>query len=196
MLKLYHCPRTRASRIVWLLEEIGEPYVLEQVDVMADEGAPESYRAIHPLKKVPALDHDGEIVTESAAICLYLSDAFPGAGLGPRVGERGRGAYLSWLAYYAGVMEPALMCKAVNAQGFSPKSAGWGDPELAGKRLADTLEHNPYILGERFSTVDVLIGSTCQIAARLLPATDAIEAYKQRLAARPAFQRAQEREAA
>ncbi|MGC1304661.1 MAG: glutathione S-transferase family protein [Caulobacteraceae bacterium] len=196
MLKLYHCPRTRSSRIVWLLEEIGEPFTVETVDVRAEGGAPESYRAIHPLKKVPALEHDGEVVTESAAICLYLSDAFPHAELGPRVGERGRGAYLSWLTYYAGVIEPALMEKAFGVQGFKPFSTGWGDPELTCQRLAATLEKSPYILGDRFSTVDVLIGSTCQIAGSLLPKTDAIEAYKQRLAARPAFQRAQEKEAA
>jgi glutathione S-transferase len=196
MLKLYHCPKTRSSRIVWLLEEIGEPYSLEVVDIRASGGAPESYRAVHPLKKVPALDHDGEIVTESAAICLYLSDTFPKAGLGPQVGEAGRGAYLSWLAYYAGAVEPALMTKAVNAQGFSTISAGWGDPELMCQRLADAVEKSPYILGDRFSTVDILIGSTFQIAGGLLPKTDAIEAYKQRLASRPAFLRGMEKEAA
>jgi glutathione S-transferase len=187
MLKLYHCPKTRSSRFVWLLEEIGEPYTLEIIDIRAEGGAPESYRAIHPLKKVPALEHDGEIVTESAAIALYLTDTFPKAGLGPQVGERGRGQYLSWLAYYAGVVEPALMAKAVNAQGYNKVSAGWGDPELMCQRLAEAVEKHPYILGDRFSTVDVLIGSTFQIAGQFLPQTEAVEAYKQRLAARPAF---------
>ncbi len=196
MLKLYHCPKTRSSRFVWLLEEIGEPYTLEIIDIRAEGGAPESYRAIHPLKKVPALEHNGEIVTESAAIALYLSDTFPKAGLGPQVGEPGRGQYLSWLAYYAGVVEPALMSKAANAQGFSKVSAGWGDPELMCQRLAETVEKHPYILGDRFSAVDVLIGSTFQIAGQLLPKTDAIEAYKQRLAARPAFLSGMQKEAA
>ena len=157
---------------------------------------PESYRAIHPLKKVPALQHDGEIVTESAAICLYLSDAFPAAGLGPLAGEAGRGPYLSWLAYYAGVVEPALMVKAVGATGFSPLSAAWGDPDLMIKRLEDTLAVGPYVLGERFTTVDVLIGSTFQWAGRLLPKTEAVESYKARLMSRPAFLRALEKDAA
>ncbi len=196
MLKLYHSPQTRSSRIVWLLEEIGVPYEIAYLDIRAEGGAPESYRAIHPLKKVPALDHDGEIVTESAAICLYLSDAFPAAGLGPRAGEAGRGAYLSWLAYYAGVIEPALMVKAVGATGFSPLSAAWGDPDLMIKRLEDTLAAGPYVLGKRFTTVDVLVGSTFQWAARLLPKTDAVEAYKARLMSRPAFLRSLERDAA
>ena len=190
MLKLYHSPQTRSSRMVWLLEEIGEPYEIEYLDVRAEGGLPESYRAVHPLKKVPALQHDGETITESAAICLYLSDAFPKAGLGPRVGEPGRGAYLTWLAYYAGVIEPALMVKAVNATGFSTMSAAWGDPETAIKHLADTLQAHPYVLGDHFTAVDVLIGSTFQWAGRLLPSGEAVDAYKARLSSRPAFQRA------
>ena len=196
MLKLYHSPQTRSSRMIWLLEEIGAPYEIEYLDIRAEGGAPESYRAIHPLKKVPALQHDGETITESAAICLYLSDAFPDAGLGPRAGEPGRGAYLSWLAYYAGVVEPALMVKAVGAQGFSPLSAAWGDPELMVQRLAETLEAGPYVLGERFTTADILIGSTFQWAGKHLPKTAAVEAYKARLMARPAFQRSLEKDAA
>jgi glutathione S-transferase len=196
MIKLYHSPQTRSSRMVWLLEEIGKPYEIEYMDVRAEGGLPESYRAIHPLKKVPAIDHDGEIVTESAAICLYLSDAFPHAELGPKAGERGRGGYLSWLAYYAGVIEPALMCKAVGATGFSPLSAAWGDPELMIQRLSDTLEAGPYVLGERFTTVDVLVGSTFQWAGKLLPKTPAVEAYKARLMGRPAFQRSLQKDAA
>jgi glutathione S-transferase len=189
MLKLYYWPRTRAARMIWLLEEIGVPYEVERVDVMAEGGAPESYRAIHPLKKVPALEHDGEIVTESAAICLYLSDAFPHAELGPKAGEAGRGAYLSWLAYYAGVVEPALMVKAVNAEGFRPASAAWGDPELTIRRLADAIAAGPYILGRRFTTVDVLVGSTFQWAGRLLPKGEAVDAYMQRLSSRPGFRK-------
>ena len=196
MLKLYHSPQTRSSRMIWLLEEIGEPYEIEHMDIRAEGGVPESYRAIHPLKKVPALQHDEEVVIESAAICLYLSDAFPKAGLGPCAGEPGRGQYLSWLAYYAGVVEPALMTKAVGATGFSTVSAGWGDPELMIQRLSDTLARGPYILGERFSTADVLIGSTFQWAGRLLPKGDAVEAYKARLMSRPAFLRAMEKDAA
>ncbi len=196
MLKLYHSPQSRSSRMVWLLEEIGAPYEIEYLDIRAEGGIPESYRAIHPLKKVPALQHDGETVTESAAICLYLSDAFPAAGLGPRGGKAGRGAYLSWLAYYAGVIEPALMVKAVNATGFNPLSAAWGEPDLTIKRLEDTLAAGPYVLGERFTTVDVLVGSTFQWAGRLLPKTDAVEAYKARLMSRPAFLRSLEKDAA
>ena len=196
MLKLYHSPQSRSSRMIWLLEEIGAPYEIEYLDRRVEGGLPESYRVIHPLKKVPALQHDGETIIESAAICLYLSDAFPDAGLGPKAGEAGRGAYLSWLAYYAGVVEPALMVKAVGATGFSPVSAAWGDPDLMVQRLADTLAAHPYVLGERFTTVDVLIGSTFQWAAKHLPQTEAVDAYKARLMSRPAFLRSLEKDAA
>ena len=196
MLKLHHSPRTRSSRMIWLLEEIGEPYEIAYLDIHADGGAPESYRAVHYLKKVPALEHDGEVVTESDAICLYLSDAFPQAGVGFKVGEAGRGAYLSWLAYYAGVIEPALMVQHAGATGFNPVSAPWGDPALTVKRICDTLESGPFVLGERFTTVDVLVGSIFQWVGALLPKSEAIEAYKARLAARPAFQRSLARDAA
>ncbi len=196
MLKLYHSPQSRSSRMIWLLEEIGQPYTVEYMDMRADGGLPESYRAVHPMKKVPALEHDGEVVIESAAICLYLSDAYPDAGLGYSVGERGRAQYLSWLAYYAGVMEPAVMVKAVGATGFSVQSAPWGEPEQVMQRLADTLERGPYMLGPRFTTVDVLVHSAFQWAGRLLPTSPAIEAYLARLQARPAFGRSQAKDAA
>ena len=196
MLKLYHSPQTRSSRMVWLLEEIGAPYEIEYLDIRAEGGLPESYRAVHPLKKVPALQHDAETITESAAICLYLSDAFPGAGLGPCAGEAGRGAYLSWLAYYAGVIEPALMVMHVGATGFTPFSAPWGDPALTVKRISDALEKGPFVLGERFTTVDVLVGSIFQWVGGLLPKSEAVEAYKQRVMSRPAFLRSLEKDAA
>src|SRR3954471_14297825 len=87
MLKLYHSPRTRSSRMVWLLEEFGQPYEIEYVTIRASEDAAPDPRNPHPDGKVPALEDDGRLVTESIAICLYLSDAFPEAGLGPQVGD-------------------------------------------------------------------------------------------------------------
>ena len=150
---------------------------------------------MHPLKKVPALVHDGETITESAAICLYLSDAFPQADLGPQVGQPGRGAYLSWLAFYAGVIEPALMMKAMKVEGVNPLSAAWGDPAVAIKYLSATLDTSPYVLGDQFTTADVLIASTFQWAGRRLPAGETVDAYKQRVMSRPAFQRSLEKDA-
>src|SRR5262245_16832534 len=98
MLTLHHAPRTRSSRIVWLLEELEAPYQIQYTTIARADGSggPDAANP-HPDKKVPALVHDGALITESAAIILYLTDLFPEAGLGPRVGDRQRGPYLSWL---------------------------------------------------------------------------------------------------
>src|SRR5262245_60356547 len=99
MLTLYHCKGTRSGGVLWLLEELGVSYEIERVPVTAEGGAPESYRAVHPHKKVPAIDHDGVVVTERAAIFTYLCDAFPNPEVGVPVGDPLRGPFLSWLVY-------------------------------------------------------------------------------------------------
>src|SRR6188474_3682695 len=109
MLTLYHAPQSRSSRIIWLLEELGADYQLVITDIPRQDGsgAPDP-RNPHPDQKVPALVHDGVLLTESIAILQYLADAFPQARLAPPIGDRARGPYLTWLAYYAGVAEPVI----------------------------------------------------------------------------------------
>jgi glutathione S-transferase len=192
MLTLHHAPKTRSFRILWLLEEIGEPYELVMRNYRADGGLDESYRAIHPHKKVPALVHDGTTVTESAAICLYLADAFPQAGLGAPIGDPKRGPLLTWLAYYAGVIEPAFMAQVMKWT-YDPQMAGWGRFEDVVHTLHNALSASPYVLGERFSVADVLVFSFVQMGtqgARILPAQPPFTDYVARLIARPAYQRA------
>ena len=192
MLTLIHCPRTRSSRFIWLLEEIGEPYGIEYVTIAGREGR--DPKNPHPHGKVPALIHDGELVTESAAIALYLSDAFPAAGLGPQVGEKGRADYVSWIAYYAGVIEPAMVAKAtawVSPVGMT----GWASFEDMEARIAARLEAGPWMLGERFSTIDILVGSLLQWAAKMFPERPAYEAFTARFSARPALARSMARDA-
>ena len=113
MLTLYHAPRSRSSRFVWLLEEIAAPYEIVKVNIRRSDGSgsPDP-RTPHPDRKVPAPVHHDGLVSESAAICVYLSDAFPQAKVGPQVGDPRRAAYLTWLAYYAGVMEPAVVARS------------------------------------------------------------------------------------
>jgi glutathione S-transferase len=196
MLKLYHSPRTRSSRIVWLLEEFGQPYEIEYVGIRGAGGRTEADpRNPHPDGKVPALDHDGRLVTESIAICLYLSDAFPEAGLGPLVGDPDRGDYLTWLAYYAGVIEPNVLAKATGWTDYNPTMAAWGSYDDMIRRLDGALIDRPYVLGDRFSTVDVLMGSALQFARGLVPDNPAYDAYATRMAARPALKRALEKDA-
>src|SRR5689334_20999867 len=101
MITLYHAPQSRSSRFVWLLEELGQPYDIKLVQIRRRDGGHQDreYRAtIHPHGKVPAIVHDGTIVFESSAVALYLADAFPEAGLGPRIGDPTRGAFVTWLA--------------------------------------------------------------------------------------------------
>ena len=112
MLKFYCAPWSRASGVFWLLEELGQPYEIEIVDIRAPGGVPESYREIQPNKKVPAIDHDGTVVTERAAICIYLADAFPEAGLAPAIGDKARAGYLTWLVYCDSVFDPAIAARA------------------------------------------------------------------------------------
>ena len=192
MLILHHAPKTRSFRILWLLEETGVPYELNLHDIRAEGGAEEAYRAVHPHKKVPALVHDGAVVTESAAICAYVADAFPDANLGPKIGDPLRGPFLSWLAYNAGVIEPAAFSKLfkwdVNA--FAAAWGKWDDVEAT---LRTALSKGPYILGDRFSAADVLIASSVKIAgfqAKLLPHAAPFTDYVERCEARPAHRRA------
>jgi glutathione S-transferase len=197
MLTLFHAPRTRSTRILWLLEELGRPFNVEYVGVARMDGsAQQGPRSPHPDGKVPALVDEETLITESSAIVLYLTDAYPGAGLGPQVGEAERGAYLTWLAYSAGVIEPALYAIARgHAQGpGEAANVAWGDPKNMERRLADTLAAHPYVLGETFSGADILVGSAVQFAAKLLPGHPQLDAYLERLSARPAFQRAMARD--
>ena len=117
MITLYHRPKTRSSRFLWLLEELGAPYEIKLVNTRSRDGTGAIDPANpHPHGKVPAIkdSDDGTVVFESPAIVLYLTDKFPKAGIGPTVGDGKRGAYLSWLSYYTGVLEPAFMSKFMN----------------------------------------------------------------------------------
>ncbi|HEX8569604.1 MAG TPA: glutathione S-transferase [Caulobacteraceae bacterium] len=195
MLKLHYAPKTRAFRILWLVEELGQPYELVRHEMGEDDSG---YRAIHPHGKFPAIEHDGVPVFESAAICAYLGDAFPAANLGPRIGDPLRGPYLSALAYYAGVIEPAAM-SAFKKWEFDRRQAGWVQWPEVEAYIRRTLSAGDYVLGDRFSAADVLMGSAVQVVgfgAGLMAKEPPYTPYLERLAARPAFQRAREIEAA
>jgi len=195
MITLYHAPQSRSSRFIWLLEEMGIPYQVKAVSIRRREGgAPEvgfDYRKIHPHGKVPAIDHDGVIVFESSAVALYLGDAFPETRVGIPIGDLRRGPYVTWLAYYTGVMEPAFVGKAL---GFAVTNSttGWAPTDDVLDHVAAALSRGPYLLGDTFTTADVLYGSTFALfqGSPLLPKTDIISAYVDRLTERPAYKRA------
>ena len=192
MIVLYHAPRSRSSRFIWLLEELGAPYRIELVSIRRGDGSGAlDTNNPHPHGKVPVVVHDGATIFESIAIALYLTDAFPDANLGPRVGDPKRGAYLTWLAYYAGVMEPAFMSKFMQMD-VPRGTAAWVNADEALAQVNATLSAGPYLLGERFSSADVLYSSTFALflGSPMLPESPVLRDYVNRCTARPAYARA------
>jgi glutathione S-transferase len=194
MLTLFHSPMSRSSRIIWLLEELGEPYKIEYVKVRRPDGSdgPDPKNP-HPDKKVPALVHDGSLVTESAAICLYVSDLFPKAKLGPQIADPDRAAYLTWLAYYPGVIEPSLIAKVQGRTETDELEQRTYDQ--MGARIRDALAQGPYLLKSGFSTADILVASAFQYLRSHMPPGEVFDAYVKRLEERPAFARANAKDA-
>lgn len=191
MLTLFHAPQSRSSRFIWLLEELGATYEILYVDIprVDGTGGPDPANP-HPDKKVPALVHEGALVTESAAIALYLTDLHPEAGIGPTVGDARRAAYLSWLAYYAGVIEPVVTIEFAKLGANPVLTRSFRGMTEMNARVHDALERGPYLLGDAFSAADVLVGSLGQFARDTLPAGDPVDAWLARLNHRPALARA------
>jgi glutathione S-transferase len=198
MITLYHRPKTRSARFVFLLEELQAPYTVQLVTTRTRDGsgAPDPANP-HPHGKVPAISDDGVVVFESPAIALYLTDKFPKNRLGPQVGEAGRGAYLSWLAYYSGVLEPAFMSKFMNFE-VPRVAAGWAPIDEAMAAVLALLSKGAYMLGEQFSAVDVLYGTMFALFAQspILPKSAVLDDYVKRVVSRPAYTRAAARDTA
>ncbi len=197
MITLYHRRKTRSSRFLFLLEELEAPYRVQLVSVRQRDGSGVLDPANpHPHGKVPAIADDGSVVFESSAIALYLTDKFTKNHLGPLVGEPQRGAYLSWLAYYAGVFEPSVLSKFMKVA-VPRGTAGWVELEEVMPAILARLAGGPYMLGEHFTAVDVLFGTTFAQFAQsgLLPQSPLIDAYVQRIVSRPAFARGMARDA-
>ena len=197
MLTLYHAPRSRSFRILWLLEELGAPYALKTVNIRRGDGSGAMDPANpHPHGKVPALTDDDALIFESPAIALYLTDKFPDAGLGPRIGDPDRGAYLTWLSYYTGVVEPSLTARFLNIQHIYG-TFGWAPFDDVIAYLTSALSGKSYLLGERFSAADVLVGGSLSfLMGRIVPESDTFKSYVTRITARPAHARAQTKDAA
>ncbi len=196
MLTLFHAPRSRSGSIVWLLEELRVPYETKVVDIRRSDGTGARDAANpHPHGKVPCLLHDGHRVFEIAAITLYLTDLFPEARLGPRVGDPKRGEYLSWLAYRPGVLEPAMMMRRLEVK-HVPGAMGWAEAAEVEEVLNAALSGRQYLLGDEFSAADIAIGGTISFMMmfKLMSETPVFKDYTQRITSRPAFKRMMEKD--
>ncbi|MGH6768609.1 MAG: glutathione S-transferase family protein [Xanthobacteraceae bacterium] len=198
-LTLYHAIPSRSSIARWMLEEVGEPYDVHLLDLTKGENREPPYLSVNPMGKVPALDHDGVVITEAAAICAYLADAFPNAGLNVPIGDKRRGRYLKWLFFGPSCVEPTITDRAFpRKEEVRRGTLGHGDYDTVMDVLAKGVAGGPFILGDRFTAADVVIGSGLRwgMMFKMLPERPEFTAYVARLAQRPALQRAAEKDEA
>ena len=194
-LVLYTNPQSRGRIARWMLEEVGQPYKTEVLDYASSMKAP-SYLAVNPMGKVPALRHGDAVVTETAAICAYLADAFPQCRLAPPPGDRLRAPYYRWMFFSAGPVEAAVSNKAL---GFvvppeRERMMGYGNVAQVMNTLEAAVSGGKYLAGDSFTAADLYVGS--QIGFGLMFGTfekrPAFEHYWQSISSRPAYLRAKE----
>jgi glutathione S-transferase len=191
----YTNPMSRGRIVRWMLEELGQPYRTEVLDYGTTMKTP-AYRAINPMGKVPAILHRGVTVTECAAICAYLADAYPEAGLAPAFDDPARGTYLRWMFFAAGPVDAAVTAKSLGWQAPPERQGmvGYGSYEQMVDALETAVEADPFILGDRFSAADVYVGSQIGwgLQFKTLPDRETFKAYAGRIMSRPAAIRARE----
>ena len=194
-LVFYTNPQSRGRIIRWMLEEVGQPYKTEVLDY-ASTMKGSAYLAINPMGKVPALRHGDAVVTETAAICAYLADAFPQAKLAPPPGDRQRAPYYRWMFFAAGPVEAATSNKALNfvVPPGRERMIGYGTFEQTMDALEGAVSKGKYLLGDNFSAADVYVGSAIGFGLMFgtMEKRPAFEQYWQRLSARPASARAKQ----
>jgi glutathione S-transferase len=192
-LLLYHAAPSRSATVRWMLEEVGEPYDIHLLSLKdGDQHKPE-YLAVNPQGKVPALRHKGVVITEVAAICAYLADAFPRANLAVPPSDPIRGVYLQWLFFGPSCLEPAVADRAFPRKEPARAGAiGYRDIDALADILANAVEKGPYLMGEQFTAADVVIGSGIRWGTmfKLVPEREAFKPYIARIAQRPASLRA------
>ena len=197
-LTLYHAVPSRSMVTRWMLEEVGEPYDVHLLNLAKGEGRAADYLAINPMGKVPAVRHGDVVITESAAICTYLADAFPKAGLSVPIGDPRRGIYLKWLFFGPSCIEPAMTDRAFPRK-EEPRRAslGYGDLETTMDVTAKGVAAGRYLMGEQFTAADVVIGSGLRWGTmfKLIPERPEFAAYVGRLNERPALKRATAKDA-
>jgi glutathione S-transferase len=194
---LYHHPYSRAAGTVWALEEVGVDYELRWVDIQSGAQKSPEVVALNPMGKLPLLTDGDQVVTEAGAIALYLADRYAYGKLAPAVDDPARGTYLRWSFFAPSVIEPGAMAKSKGWEA-RPGQVGWGTYDSMLSAMEAAIAGRQFILGDSFSMADVVFGGTLRYMLRfnMLEPKPAFTAYSERLAARPALQRADARNAA
>lgn len=190
-LVLYTNPMSRGRIAHYMLEEVGQPYRVEIVDFTKREHKAPEFLKLNPMGKVPTLVHRGVVVTEAGAICSYLADAYPEAGLAPDSKDPARGTYLRWM-FFAGIsLEPALVDRMYSRTGAEPSALAYGSYADTLNALEQAVSPGPFILGDRFSAADVYLGSEIGwgFMTKALEPRQAFREYYGRIEERPAFKR-------
>ena len=194
-LVFYTNPMSRGRIVRWMLEEVATPYRTEILDYATTLKAP-AYLAINPMGKLPAITHGGAVVTEAAAVCAYLADAFPAAGLAPPQGDKARAPYLRWLFFAAGPVEAVVTAKmlGVDVKPDQKRMVGWGDATDTMNALESAVAGREFIAGDKFSAADVYVASQLGWGMQFgsIDKRPAFEAYVARHQGRPAAVRARE----
>jgi glutathione S-transferase len=193
-LVLYHHPFSRAATVLWMLEELGVEYELRFVNFQTGAQKAPDIVALNPMGKLPILTDGDQVITEVAAIGLYLADRYALGRLAPTLDDPQRGTYLRWSLFAPSVIEPGAIAKA-NGWSAKPSQVGWGTHEAMLEAIESAVRGRDFLLGDRFSMADVIFGGTVRYMLRfkMLEPTPSITPYAERLAARPALQRAEAR---
>ena len=189
---LYHCPYTRSTGALTLLEELGADFTLHVMNMKTGEQRKPEFLAINPMGKVPTLTHGDAVVTEQVSVYLYLADLYPEAKLAPPLGDPLRGPYLRWMVFYGSCFEPAVVDRVQKREPIPEARSPYGDFDSVMKTLISQMKDGPWLLGEQFTAADVLWGSALNWTTQfgLIPEVPAIKDYIARFIQRPAYKSA------
>lgn len=193
----YHAPQTRSMLVPWVCAELGVEPELRLLNLKKGEHKAPEFLAINPMGKVPAIVHKGVVITESPAICAYLADAFPEAGLAPKLDDPARGRYLRAMFFYGSCVEPAASDLAFKREPGPASALGYGSYESMVEGLRDIVGAGPYVLGEQFTAADIIVGGGVGYLSdfSLLPNEPVFANYVERVRARPGYQQTMANEA-